>query len=143
MKIVLDTAALITALRFRKGAAAEVLRLILVGEIVLLTDYKLACEYRDVALRAEHLVASGRSEEDTDRFIELLEDIAQPVELVIRSRPMSVDPSDDMVLEVAFNGSADAIVTNNIRHFRASAHHLGVQVLTPHEMLRKLRKENS
>lgn len=143
MKIVLDTAALITALRSRKGAAAEVLRLILVGEIVLLMDYKLACEYRDVALRAEHLAASGRSEEDTDRFIELLEDIAEPVELVVRSRPMSVDPSDDMVLEVAFNGSADAIVTNNIRHFRASAHHLGVQVLTPRELLRKLRKENS
>jgi predicted nucleic acid-binding protein len=97
VKIVLDTSALITALRSSKGAAWEVVRLILLQQIVLLLDYKLACEYRDVTLRAEHLSASGLSKKETEELISLLEDISEPVEIVLRNRPMSDDPDDDMV----------------------------------------------
>jgi hypothetical protein len=52
---------LIAALRSSTGAAAETVRLALRGELTTLMDYNLACEYRDVALRAEQLHVSGKS----------------------------------------------------------------------------------
>jgi predicted nucleic acid-binding protein len=32
-------------------------------------------------------------------------------------RPLSPDPSDDMVLGIAINGRAEALVTSNTKHF--------------------------
>lgn len=45
-----------------------------------------------------------------------------------------------MVLDVAINGNADAIVTNNVRHFRLAAAQFHINVLTPAELLRSLKK---
>jgi putative PIN family toxin of toxin-antitoxin system len=139
---VLDTSALIAALRSSKGAASEVVRLILRQRIVLLLDYKLACEYRDVIFRPEHLSALDISKSEAEELIKHLEDVSEPVEIIFRNRPMSVDPDDDMVLDVAINGLADVIVTNNIRHFHLPARRFKVQVLTPREFLLKMAKEN-
>lgn len=44
------------------------------------------------------------------------------------------DPQDDMVLELAFSGDADLIVTHNIRDFRGSEE-LGIRAVTPGEFL--------
>lgn len=38
-----------------------------------------------------------------------------------------------MVLDVAINGNADAIVTNNTRHFREAAERFDIGLLTPAE----------
>jgi predicted nucleic acid-binding protein len=46
-----------------------------------------------------------------------------------------------MVLDVAINGGADAIVTNNVRHFRVAASRFEMLALTPAELLRGLAKE--
>ena len=61
MRIVLDTASFVTAVRSSDGAAGEVVRMIFREEIVPLMDLKLGLEYRDVALRSEHLAASELS----------------------------------------------------------------------------------
>jgi putative PIN family toxin of toxin-antitoxin system len=140
MRAVLDTSALVTALRSGRGAAAEVLRLALRRELTVLVDYKLACEYRDVAMRAEQLLASGKSRAETVDVLDALEAIAEPVLVAFRYRPLSPDADDDMVLDVAINGSADVIVTNNTRHFREAAERFGLQVLTPAELLTRVRK---
>ena len=140
MRVVLDTSVLITALRSRTGASAENLRLVLLKELTILMDYKLACEYRDVALRAEHLIVSGKTEEETTLLLDVLEALAEPVPIVVRHMPLSHDANDDMVLEVAINGSADAIVTNNIKHFREPAKRFRLEVMTPAELLNEFRK---
>jgi predicted nucleic acid-binding protein len=44
-----------------------------------------------------------------------------------------------MVLEVAINGGADAIVTNNTKHFRDVARRFQLQVLSPAELLNEFR----
>jgi putative PIN family toxin of toxin-antitoxin system len=143
VKVVLDTAALISAIRSGTGAAAEIVRLAAVGKLTLLMDLKLVCEYRDVALRPQHIAASGRTSEDAEAIIEMLEAIAVPVLVRIKHRPLSQDGNDDMVLDVAINGDADAIVTNNIKDFRAAAERFGIQVLTPREFLIAFRKAES
>ena len=136
VKVVLDTAALTSAIRSSTGAAAEIVRLAAVGKLTLLLDLKLVCEYRDVALRPQHIAASGRTSED-------VEAIATPVLVRIKHRPLSQDANDDMVLDVAINGYADAVVTNNIKDFLAAAERFGIQVLTPRDFLIAFRKGES
>ena len=143
MKVVLDTAALISAIRSSTGAAAEIVRLAAVGKLTLLMDFKLVCEYRDVAQRPQHIAASGRMAEDVEAVIEMLEAIAVPVLVRIKHRPLSQDENDDMVLDVAINGQADAVVTNNIKDFRTAAERFGIQVLTPRDFLVAFRKGES
>lgn len=140
MKVVLDTAALVSAIRSGTGAAAEIVRLAVVGKLTLLMDYKLVCEYRDVALRPQHITASGKAPEDAETLIEMLESIATPVTVKVKHRPLSQDSNDDMVLDVAINGLADAVVTNNIKHFAQAAERFGIQVMTPKEFLIEFRK---
>jgi len=106
-------------------------------------DYKLVCEYRDVALRPQHVAASGRRSEDVEAIIEMLEAMAAPVLVRIKHRPLSQDGNDDTVLDVAINGQADAVVTNNIKDFRAAAERFGIQVLTPREFLIVFGKEET
>ena len=143
VKVVLDTAALTSAIRSSTGAAAEIVRLAAVGKLTLLLDLKLVCEYRDVALRPQHIAASGRTSEDAEAIIEMLEAIAVPVLVRIKHRPLSQDENDDMVLDVAINGQADAVVTNNIKDFRTAAERFGIQVLTPRDFLIAFRKGES
>ena len=142
VRIVFDTSSLITALRSSRGAAAEVLRLILLKKVVILVDYKIASEYRDVALRPEHLSASGRTADGVLALIEGIEGIAEPILVVRKPRPLSSDPNDDMVLDVAINGLADAVVTQNTKHFAAAARRYGIRVLTPLELLALKRERD-
>ena len=143
MRIVLDTSALISALRSNSGAAAEIVRLTLLENLTLLLDYKLVCEYRDVALRPQHIAASGKTKKDAEVVIAALESLAEPVFVGLRHRPLSQDENDDMVLDVAINGCADAVVTNNVKDFASAARRFGIAVFTPGEFLSEFRKGGS
>jgi hypothetical protein len=63
---------LVAALRSSTGAAAELVRLTLLQRLTILMDYKLSCEYRAVALRAEHLVTSGKTRDETELLLDML-----------------------------------------------------------------------
>ncbi len=138
LRVVLDTSALISALRSGAGAAARILELILLGEILVCMDFKVACEYRDVAMRPQHLAASYLGAEEIDRLLLRVEQIAEAIDVVERHRPLSPDPGDDMILDVAINGRVDAIVTNNLRHLAKPAERFGIAVLSPGELLKML-----
>ncbi len=104
-------------------------------------DYKLISEYRDVAFRPEHLKAFSYSLEQVDDFINTLEELATPVIVSYQPRPLSSDPDDDMVLDIAINGRADAIITHNVKHFMAAATRYGIPIFRPAGLLDSLRKK--
>jgi predicted nucleic acid-binding protein len=54
-------------------------------------------------------------------------------------RPYLPDPNDEMVLEAAVNGRANAIVTFNARDYGNVPQTFGIDVLTPAQALRRLR----
>jgi putative PIN family toxin of toxin-antitoxin system len=141
VRIVLDTSALIAALRSSAGAAASVLELIFQGDIILCMDFKLACEYRDVAMRPAQRQASALSVAETERLISRLEQFAEAVDVIERHRPLSIDPADDMVLDVAINGRVDVIVTNNMKHLHEPGARFGISILTPGAFLQRLAEE--
>jgi len=47
--------------------------------------------------------------------------LIEPVEVHFQWRPQSRDPNDEMVLEAAINGRADALVTYNVADFAGPA----------------------
>ena len=53
-------------------------------------------------------------------------------------RPRLRDADDDMVLEAAVNGRAEAIATFNARDFTGVAHEFGIALLTPNAILRRI-----
>ena len=52
---------------------------------------------------------------------------------------MLADAGDEMVLEAALNGAADAIVTHNVRDFRLALD-LGMAIATPGDLVRRLNR---
>ena len=98
-------------------------------------DHKLGLEYRDVGLRPEQVQAFGLGAADVITVIEAIEALAEPVKVVVKHRPLSPDPNDDMILDIAINGKAEAIVTNNTKDFKAAGKQYGIPVLIPRELL--------
>lgn len=63
-----------------------------------------------------------------------------PVESHFVWRPQLRDPADEMVLEAAVNGSAQAIVSFNRRDYGPAPARFGIRVLLPRDALRSLSK---
>ena len=138
---VLDTDVLVAAFRSDAGASRQVLEAARARRFDLLLSVPLILEYESVLTRPEHLAASRASREDVSAVLDELASVAKRVELVIRTRPLLSDPNDEMVLETAINGRADAIVTFNDGDFRPVATRFRCSVLRPVEVVRRLAKE--
>ena len=104
----------------------------------LLVSVALMVEYEAVMTRTEHLVASKLSVEDVGILLDALASVGEPVRLAFLWRPTLRDTDDDMVLEVAVNGQADAIVTFNRRDFRPATERFGIEVLSPGTAIERL-----
>ena len=135
---VLDTDVLVAALRSDSGASRRILERALAREFELLLSVPLMFEYEAVLTRPEHLSASGATAEDIEEVLDGLAAVAKRVRLAFRWRPALADPNDDMVLETAVNGRAQAIVTFNQRDFNPAAARFGCLVMPPGELLRLL-----
>lgn len=53
-------------------------------------------------------------------------------------RPQVRDPGDEMVLEAAVNGGAEALITFNQRDFGGAPARFGILLATPSQFLRSL-----
>jgi len=122
------------------GASAALLVLLLDCRATMLLSVAMAFEYESTCLRSEHLLAAKASKADVTEMIDTLIDVVEPVEVHYQWRPQLLDPDDDMVLEAAVNGRADAIVTFNRKDYGTIPGHFGIEVLSPAEALRRIRK---
>ncbi len=136
----LDTSVIVAALRSRFGASNALLEHVARGRVRPLVTTALFLEYEDVVKRPETRLATGMSDEEVDGFLSALASAAEPVEVNFRWRPQLSDPKDELVLEAAVNGEADALVTHNIRDFEPARQVFGLRVLLPRDVLRELRK---
>jgi putative PIN family toxin of toxin-antitoxin system len=139
-RVVLDTSVIVAALRTRQGSANRVLRLVADGRLVLLATPPLFLEYEDVLGRPEHRLVHGLAPEAIEDFLAELAALVEPVDIHFQWRPQVRDPSDEMVLEAAINGRADALVTYNIKHFAAPGDRFGIPILRPVDVLGKVRR---
>ena len=140
MKLVLDTDVVVAAMRSPRGGSAELLRRIDSGQAVMMLTVALALEYEATCALAEHRLASGLSAREVSQYVDALIGMAVPVRSFFRWRPQLRDPGDELVLEAAVNGQADAIVTFNESHLREAQRGFGIEVFRPAEALRRMKK---
>ena len=96
-------------------------------------------EYEAVCKRPEHRLEAGLSSGQVEIFMDAIIAMAEPVRTHFLWRPQLRDPNDEMVLEAAVNGRADALVTFNVRDYGNSATQFGVEVLLPREAIGRIK----
>ena len=74
------------------------------------------------------------------RHVRCIIAVARQVRFAFRWRPWLSDPNDDMVLETAVNGNADAIVTFNQRDFGEITRSFQCAVILPRTALQQIRR---
>ncbi len=128
MIVVLDTNVLVSGLLSPFGPPAQVLDLILAGEVQLAYDDRLLAEYRAVLARPRF----GLNPNAVADLLEVLATAGEPV--VAHPLPASLPDAGDLpFLEVAAEAGA-VLATGNQRHFPAQA--CGdLAVVTPAEFL--------
>ncbi len=104
--------------------------------MVALATPTLLFEYEEVLSRPEQRTIHQLTDAELDATIRDLAALIEPVRVDYRWRPQLTDPDDELVLEAAINGSAEAIVTHNVRDFLPAADRFRIQVLTPGVIMR-------
>ena len=136
----LDTSVVVAGLRTRLGAGNAVLHLVAERRVRLLATPPLFLEYEDVLKRPEHRLAHGLTPLEIDEFLAEVAALIEPVEVHFQWRPQTRDPNDEMVLEAAINGRADAIVTYNVADFAEAGARFEIAILRPPELLKKVKR---
>jgi len=131
---VLDTNVLVAGLRSNRGASFKLLEMVGTPAFDVAISVPLVMEYEAVLTRPG-IVPIAR--ENVEAVLDYFCTVGRRQDVFYLWRPRLRDPADDMVLELALNAGADAIVTHNIRHF-AGAEQMGATVLTPADWLSRL-----
>ncbi|PCI44741.1 MAG: putative toxin-antitoxin system toxin component, PIN family [Proteobacteria bacterium] len=141
MLIVLDTNVIVAALRSRDGASFQILNAIINNRVEFALSVPLLLEYEAVLKRPETLLAASLKTSDMDTILNMLCARGQPKKLHYLWRPQLKDDQDEMVLELAVNAGADAIVTFNHNDFLPAATKFDMPIIMPSKYYQYL-KEN-
>lgn len=136
--VVFDANVIVSGLRSSRGASFCLLQMMRSAgpSFRLHLSTAVVLEYEEVLLR-EFVPARFRS----DEIATFLDDLvaASTRHAQVKSlRPVSSDPDDDTLIELAITADVQALITHNVRHFsRVSS--LGIDLLTPGQLLQKCR----
>ena len=136
----MDTDAVVAAMRSPAGASAAIIRAVRQRQATLLLSVPLAMEYEAVCRRSEHREESGLSGQQVEIFLDAIIAMGEPVRTHFLWRPQLRDPNDEIVLEAAVNGRADALVTFNVRDYGTTPAQFGVEVLLPREAIARIKR---
>jgi putative PIN family toxin of toxin-antitoxin system len=139
MRIVIDTSVIVKAVRNFRGASAALVDAAVAGRVTALVSTPLGLEYEAVIKRPAHWVWPGFGAVEADRFLDILANVCEPVDIRFRWRGFLPDPDDDMVIEAAINGGADMITTFNERDFAPASAQFGLVIVRPDAILAALR----
>ena len=140
MRLVLDTDVVVAGMRSPTGASAALLVAARKGLVVLVANVPLLIEYEATCGLAEHRLAAGLSEAEVAVFLDAIAAMVEPVESHFLWRPRLRDPADEMVLEAAINGRAEAVVTFNRRDYAKAPAEFGIAVERPGDTLKRMSR---
>jgi len=137
MKIVIDTNVFVSALISRNGASNKLLVWLFDNEEKInVVSNSLLTEIEDVLLRDKNMgMYSHFTVGDIKSFVDDIASISYHQNINFLWRPFLNDQEDDMVLETAFNASADFVVTHNIKDFKKIEESFNIGIKTPKEFL--------
>jgi len=128
MRVVIDTNVLVSGILNPHGAPGRVLDAVLAKRITVLHDDRILSEYREVLMRP----VFGFRPADIEALLDFVDMSGEHIS-VRDIHVLLPDPSDLPFLEVAVAGLADALITGNLKHFKAKRGRYEVVVCTPAE----------
>ena len=129
-RVVLDTNVLFEGMTRQGGACGLVIDAWSGNLMQVCVSNALAYEYADVLSRK----LSPPKWQKAQIALRTLLHQAEFVSVYYSWRPASPDPGDDLVVDCAMNANA-YLITSNTRDFKLAQTELGLQVLTPLELL--------
>jgi putative PIN family toxin of toxin-antitoxin system len=137
VRLVLDTCVIVSAFRSRRGASRQLIDALDANRYSVLLSQALLLEYEAVLTRPEQMEAHGLSSQQVSEFLDNFIHRSIRVSFDRRLRPQLRDPNDELVLETAVNGFADAIVTHNVKDLLPALTLFGIPVSTPRAIIRE------
>ncbi|MBL9205066.1 MAG: putative toxin-antitoxin system toxin component, PIN family [Opitutaceae bacterium] len=134
--MVLDTCILFAALRSSAGASFRIVDSLPAKMFTPIVSTPLFFGYEEVLCRPRQFARLTRR--DVDDFLDYFAAVSEFQRIDFLWRPFLPDPDDDLVLEVAVAGRADAIVTYNLKDFVGSDR-LGVRIIRPQDFVKETR----
>lgn len=135
MRVVIDTNVVFEGLTKQGGAAGLLIDSWLAGLLDVYISDTLVYEYIDVFSRK----LSQARWLKLQPILETLLSQTKYTHIYYSWRPTSPDPGDDLVIDCGMNAGA-IVVTLNIKDFRRAQKYLGLQVISPKELIIKLTK---
>jgi putative PIN family toxin of toxin-antitoxin system len=132
VRVVIDTNVLVSA--FIVGGKPRRLVLKLLEEHTVILSRQMLAELADVLARDKFIVKTSQ----VDRFLASLVRKSKIVTPSSRFKVISEDPDDDVVLNTAYNGKADYIITGD-KHLLALKEFKRIKIVTVTQMLENLR----
>jgi len=133
LRAVLDTNVLVSAI-ISDGKPRELLRKAISKEFCLVTSDQILRELGTVLRRPKFKT----DEDEIHRIILVLIQSAEIVEVVSKLHQVEVDPKDNMVVETAYDGKADLIVSGD-SHLLSLKSFRGIKIVTTKQMLDSLQ----
>jgi len=134
MRIVLDTNVLVAGLLSAAGPPAWIVEAVLNGDLDLALNMAIRQEYAEVLRRPEFRFPPPQVE----TLLSVIDRFGLWVPAVPPWPVALPDPDDEPFLGVA-GSTGSVLVTGNLRHFPAPSRR-GVTVLTPRELVERLRR---
>ncbi len=136
MRVTLDTNVLVSAFISKRGHSTKVLDIVTTfEEITLVLSDGILEEFEDVMKRGEVRERFDYTKADVGEFAGAIRSIAEIVELRSTFKVVEEDPMDDMVLNTAYDGRADYIVSGD-RHIKGVKKFRGIMIVSPREFMR-------
>jgi putative PIN family toxin of toxin-antitoxin system len=132
VRVVLDTNVLVSAI-IADGKSRELLRKGIAKKFSIVTSDLIVKELASVLRRPKFKT----SQDEIHRIILALIRVAEVVSVKSKFEAVKEDPKDDMIIETAYDGNADIIVTGD-RHLLALEKFRGIKITTVEKMLESI-----
>jgi len=143
MKIALDTNVLVSAFIAKHGHPAKILDIILTfPEIRLVLSNPILEEFADVLLREEVRERFGYSTNEIKSFVQTIRKVSIRIKIKSHFKVIKDDPKDDVVLNTAYDGRVDYIVSGD-HHLQNLKKFKGMKIVNPKQMIRIIVKKFS
>jgi putative PIN family toxin of toxin-antitoxin system len=131
-QIVIDTNVILAGLKSSSGASFKLLNMMNDSRFNLNISATLIVEYEDVLKR--NSLDLGLTFDSIERFIDGICSIANHHEIFFLWRPLSRDPDDDFILDLAIKSQSDFIISYNEKDLK-NIRKFGIDILNPKEFL--------
>lgn len=139
LRVVIDTDVLVAAFLSPEGASRQLMICALDRKFALLLSTSLLMEYESVLRRPHHLERARATDLEVTEILDALAGVCVPVIFDYNWRPTGAHMDDELVVETAINGQADAVATFNLKDIRAAGAQFGIDAQRPGSLVRRMR----